>query len=294
MQGFTQDYFLKKTLLIFTILLTGLVFSQTWTPIDFDITDQDCSGSGYDELFISEVNDSPNGSYGAIEIYNPTNTTINLAGYTVRRSGDYGSGTWTWETGQAGYPNLSGNLPPGGIYLIMVGTNGNICVNTYNLSLGQNAGINGNDQIQLRKNGTVIDDVGLPNYAGYSLVRRPDAEVPKAIFSNPDWITTAQDCSGLGSHTIDNALPPTITDINRQTSTLCTTPTRVQILVADGEAPYQRSLNGGPFTAHGTGVIANLNQGNYTVIIRDANGCTVTAEFTIAPEIQTSPIILIP
>lgn len=301
---------MKNSLLIFFVLLFSVGYSQ-WQALPYITTGGDCDEiTGGGELFISEINDSPSGSYGAIEIYNPTNTTINLSNYSVRRSGDYGSGAWTWETGQAGYPNLSGNLPPGGIYLIMVGTNGNVCNNvTYNLSLGQNAGINANDQIQLRRNGITIDDVGLPNHAGYSLIRRPDAETPKAIFDNADWTTTGQNCAGLGNHTIDNVTAPEIDNISRYRDnpgqlpyTYCQTPARVRVQMNSIGSGYTYSYNlQGTATpvnmTNTTGIFSNLQEDTYilTVTVRRNTIvlCTIEVEFVITGGTQTSPIILL-
>ena len=61
---------------------------------------QDCS-----ELFISEYIEGP-GNNNAIEIYNPTNASIDLTGYSINRYGNGAtSGPDTWP--------LSGNLAPG-------------------------------------------------------------------------------------------------------------------------------------------------------------------------------------
>lgn len=286
-------------------------FSQ-WQPLAFTAL----SGGDCDEveiasdIFISDVNDSQAGSYGAIEIYNPTNATVNLSNYSVRRSGDYGSGIWAWETGQGGYPNLSGNLPPGGIYLIMVGTNGNVCNNvTYNMSLGQNAGINGNDQVQLRKNGVTIDDVGFPGSPGFSLVRKPDAEVPKAVFNSADWNITGQNCGSLGNHTINNAPVPEIDNISRYRDnpgtlpyTFCNTPTRVRVQMdtTGGGFTYSYNLQGTTTpvnVTNTTGIFSNLEEDTYTLTITIRRNnilfCTHIVSFNITGGTETSPIILL-
>jgi len=66
---------------------------------------QDCS-----ELFISEYIEGP-GNNNAIEIYNPTNASIDLTGYSINR---YGNGA---TTGPDTWP-LSGNLAPGQVITI--------------------------------------------------------------------------------------------------------------------------------------------------------------------------------
>ncbi len=47
-----------------------------------------------------------------------------------------------------------------------------------------------------------------------------------------------------------------------------------------GNSPYTYSLNGAPFVSSGN--YTNLSAGNYTVTVKDANGCTVTYTYTIA------------
>ena len=45
--------------------------------------------------------------------------------------------------------------------------------------------------------------------------------------------------------------------------------------VSGGASPYQYSVNGGAF-ATGSGTFASLTAGTYNIIVKDANGCTVT------------------
>ena len=79
---------MKKTLLLISMLFV------------ISVNAQDCS-----ELFISEYVEGP-GNNNGIEIYNPTNATIDLTGYSINR---YGNGA---TTGPDTWP-LSGNLAPG-------------------------------------------------------------------------------------------------------------------------------------------------------------------------------------
>ncbi|MDV6167500.1 T9SS type B sorting domain-containing protein [Flavobacterium sp. DG1-102-2] len=70
--------------------------------------------------------------------------------------------------------------------------------------------------------------------------------------------------------------------INANDGTITVTPT-------DGTGPYEVSINGGGFTAPAPApiVISNLADGTYTIDVRDANGCTVTApDQTIAPGVD--------
>ena len=78
----------------------------------------DCS-----ELFISEYIEGP-GNNNAIEIYNPTNASIDLTGYTINRYGNGAtSGPDTWP--------LSGNLAPGQTITIGNGQLDSVWVSTY-------------------------------------------------------------------------------------------------------------------------------------------------------------------
>ena len=79
---------------------------------------QDCS-----ELFISEYIEGP-GNNNAIEIYNPTNASIDLTGYSINR---YGNGA---TTGPDTWP-LSGNLAPGQAITIGNGQLDSVWVSTY-------------------------------------------------------------------------------------------------------------------------------------------------------------------
>ena len=78
----------------------------------------DCS-----ELFISEYVEGP-GNNNAIEIYNPTNASIDLTGYSINRYGNGAtSGPDTWP--------LSGNLAPGQAITIGNGQLDSVWVSTY-------------------------------------------------------------------------------------------------------------------------------------------------------------------
>ena len=78
----------------------------------------DCS-----ELFISEYVEGP-ANNNAIEIYNPTNASIDLTGYSINRYGNGAtSGPDTWP--------LSGNLAPGQAIAIGNGQLDSVLVSTY-------------------------------------------------------------------------------------------------------------------------------------------------------------------
>ncbi|GIV22858.1 MAG: hypothetical protein KatS3mg025_0517 [Bacteroidia bacterium] len=53
----------------------------------------------------------------------------------------------------------------------------------------------------------------------------------------------------------------------------------VNVVAGSGTAPYEYSLNGGPYQASAT--FTGLSAGSYTVTVRDANGCTISQVVTV-------------
>jgi len=124
----------------------------------------DCS-----ELFISEYIEGP-GNNNAIEIYNPTNATIDLSGYSINR---YGNGA---TSGPDSWP-LSGTITAGQAIAVGNGQLDSVWVSTYwslpvdpafYSACGQHgSGIyptpfyfNGDDAMTLEKSGNIIDIFG--------------------------------------------------------------------------------------------------------------------------------------
>jgi hypothetical protein len=134
------------------ILLTLLAMSGSW------LFAQNCS-----DLFFSEYNEGSSQNK-AVEIYNPTNSPVDLSNYKVRR---YKNGQATWDTEFL----LSGTLAP---YDVVIITNGQLVPNSFGAvdSALYNLGdlhcngdyntspfyFNGNDALTIEKlNGTIID-----------------------------------------------------------------------------------------------------------------------------------------
>ena len=128
------------------------------------INAQDCS-----ELFISEYIEGP-GNNNAIEIYNPTNTSIDLSSYTINR---YGNGS---TSGPDSWP-LSGSIAAGEAIAVGNGQIDSVWVGSYwSLPVDQafytasgihGSGIyptpfyfNGDDAMTLEKGGDIIDIFG--------------------------------------------------------------------------------------------------------------------------------------
>ena len=179
------------------------------TPFNKIISDVATNYSS--DIYISEIHDvgttadgGIGGSGGIIEIYNGTATTVNLAGYSVKRYGDIG------DASPSTTPlNLVGSIPPGGIFLLGLGNT--TCSATYDQIF--NTGFNENDEFELLKNGVVIDNVHLLfARSGYTIIRNPDAVAPKPVFNGSDWYGfELERCDNIGIHNVAVPTLPTVT-----------------------------------------------------------------------------------
>ncbi|RSK40715.1 T9SS type B sorting domain-containing protein [Mangrovimonas spongiae] len=179
---------------------------------DFDVITSECN---LGDLYISEIYDSEPGSYGIIELYNPTNTSISLDGvYDIERYGDIGNPTPSITV------PLVNSVAPQQTYIIQMGTNGNACAITPDTSAS--SGFNDNDEFKLLKNGTVIDVVEAPTERGYSIIRNANANEPQATFNSSNFtINLNESCSNLGFHTADPITDNTPAIANPVSKTVC-------------------------------------------------------------------------
>ncbi|MCZ8371109.1 DUF6359 domain-containing protein [Phocaeicola sp. KGMB11183] len=160
---------------------------------------------GTADLFISEyVEGSSFNKY--IEIYNPTDQTIDLAGYTLGMHNYSGSGEGGNDSGIKSVA-LSGTLAPKQVVIYKhskatayLGEAIAIDDNVMNF--------NGNDPVILYK-GTdnVIDYFGVDNTAfgaDKTFRRKSSVTGPSATYNADEWEATSKDdVSGLGSHTMN-------------------------------------------------------------------------------------------
>ncbi|NEU07573.1 hypothetical protein GZH53_04535, partial [Flavihumibacter sp. R14] len=95
-------------------------------------------------------------------------------------------------------------------------------------------------------------------------------------------VTISQDPTPvLAALTVDNQCD--VTEGNFEMSVALATP---------GVGPHSYSINGGAFVAHpGAFVYSGLSSGDYTVSVRDANGCTNTSTIKIYPPTYLTPIV---
>ena len=212
------------------LLSVSLLFAMS-------VNAQECS-----ELFISEYIEGP-GNNNGIEIYNPTNATIDLSTYTINR---YGNGA---TSGPDSWP-LSGSIAAGEAIAVGNGQVDSVWVSTYwSLPVDQafytacgihGSGLyptpfyfNGDDAMTLEKGGSIIDIFGKVGEdpgaawtddasAGYTdanggtwwtkrqtLVRKPS--VKQGVSVNPILFNPTLEYdslpdgtySGMGSHTCD-------------------------------------------------------------------------------------------
>ncbi|HED11997.1 MAG TPA: T9SS type A sorting domain-containing protein [Caldithrix abyssi] len=157
------------------------------------------------EIFISEYVEGD--SYNKyIELYNGTGTTIDLSVYDIQIY--YNGNTTAGST----IP-LSGTVASGATYVI-AHSSATAWSGTPNLTSGSLT-FNGNDVVELRKNGSRLDIIGTVGDASNlfqdkTLQRKSSVTSPSATYSSAEWNELALTYSGLGSHFIDEALPVTL------------------------------------------------------------------------------------
>ncbi len=217
------------------------VFSNTFTLIDQLISGCEASASTIvNDLFISEVSDSPFGSMSYVELYNATGATINFnsTNYTIRV---YNNGSTTT------YNDVvlnTGSIAQNGTYVISMGTGGPECLipggdgsyaqaniasasASINFKQGSNFNI-GHDFIGLYDASiTLLDSWGVfgdETWAtglglqgqGANFERLTAAIYPNTNYSNADWtITNWNDCpdadySSIGAYDFSTGSAPSI------------------------------------------------------------------------------------
>ncbi|MCC6599120.1 MAG: lamin tail domain-containing protein [Crocinitomicaceae bacterium] len=165
---------------------------------------------GCTELFFSEYLEGLSNNK-ALEIYNPTNFTVDLSHYSIK-SYMNGSATFTYAL------PLSGMLAAGETFLIVNSSADQTLLSLADQTGGQVATFNGNDAIQLLHDGVVIDVIGIAgidpgNNIGWAvgsgttynhdLVRKSSVTSPTTnwTYSTGQWeVYSPNDFSHAGSH----------------------------------------------------------------------------------------------
>ncbi|WP_431136185.1 T9SS type B sorting domain-containing protein [Psychroserpens mesophilus] len=232
-----------------TISMTSSGGCTGVSPTVFTQIDSDCN-LGNNEVYISEVYDSDGGSYGVIELYNPTSAVIVLDGvYQIDRYGDIGNATPSYSI------PLTGTINPFDTFIIEMGSTGNACSGLVaDLNLG--AGINENDEIILLKNSVPIDVMHTDVNIGYTFIRNSDAVAPSTTFDINEWtFSDTEDCSGLGNHSED----PISVNITQPTS---------QEVCENGNTTFSVSVDTGTYSYQWKILDAS---GNWIDVVNNAN-----------------------
>lgn len=162
---------------------------------------------GNADLFISEYVEGSTGNNKYIEIYNPTNETIDLSAYAIDLNTN-GGASWSKDgTGHSNYSELSGTIAAKST---IVYKNSNAEIYSGQATVCSAINFNGNDPVGLFKNGVLIDIIGTFNGGSadfakdVTLRRKSNVTAPSSTYDASQWETLSKDdVSGLGSHTMD-------------------------------------------------------------------------------------------
>jgi endonuclease I/chitodextrinase len=212
-----------------THAVTGLTISTTYavTVLAKDAADNksaqsqvinvvttDGTTNGLTELFFSEYVEADTGNNKAIEIVNPTSSTIDLTGYTVKKQLD-GSGNWV--NGLRLNAGAVKSINSGEVLVIINGgADNSILTNQADLVIvnvapnwGAPINFNGNDPIGLFKDDVLIDVIGTvsggtQDFAkDITLRRKSTISTPNTSYDANEWDSFAANTfNGIGSHTV--------------------------------------------------------------------------------------------
>jgi len=233
------------------------------------------SGSGFTNLFISEVYDSDGGNAWYMELYNPTSSAIDLGalGYEIDRYSEQTSSV-------SRTVDLVGIVPANSVFTLNLGDDDDCSVTTDFVESG--AGINEDDEIRLTLGGVIVDNVEAPGNIGYTILRDPAATGPTATYNAADWTTNStESCDSLGSFSsIATFSSPTISAITDASDCALLDFSVTATAGNSGALTYVWYFNDG--TASGWTTLNATNLSGYTL-----NGVT-TNNLTIASD--TNPL----
>ncbi len=98
------------------------------------------------------------------------------------------------------------------------------------------------------------------------------------------YVKDASGCTTSSPATLNAMSPLVITDVSKVDPSACVANGSLTISVSGGSAPLHYSRDN--ITYSSGNIFSNLAAGNYTVYVKDANGCTISAPATLNP---TSP-----
>ncbi len=151
-------------------------------------------------------------------------------------------------------------------------------------------------------NGSVIIEA-LGGWGGYIYtLTLPDSTVLPAQSTNTfinltqagSYIISVEDANGcIITDTFNLSIPNPPTANISTNSDICYDTgdnATIEIEVTSGEAPFEFSINGGPFQS--SNIFPNLTPGSYTIIVRDAFGCETTLPTEIiAPQLIVNTVL---
>ncbi|MBI2279681.1 MAG: gliding motility-associated C-terminal domain-containing protein [Bacteroidetes bacterium] len=140
---------------------------------------------------------------------------------------------------------------------------------------------------------TVLAFGGTPPYQ-YSWNTTPIQTTPTANNLTANnysvTITDANGCLTVGNGIVTQPTSLSLTLLNQQNvSCFGVNDGGVSVNVNGGTAPYQYSWNGGSLP--NTATVSNLSPGNYNLNLIDANGCSLTASYSISEPIVLTNVI---
>jgi len=237
----------------------------------FTVSVSNCIGGNLpSELYISELYDHVPGSYGVIELYNPTGSVINFNGnYVLERYGDVGASPADYTL------ILPGSIGPESTYLVLsYGTGEMGCSILTNADMG--TGINADDEFKLKKNNLVIDVARAPSEIGYTVIRQPDAVAPSTVFNSADWnFNGTQSCGDLGNHATETVTPAVTITTQPLNNTTCENGTASFTVVLSNPAGFTYQWK-------------RLNSAGIWVNVVNGNGYSGVASATLT----INPVIL--
>lgn len=183
------------------------VSSESSNSNSVSVTTSTPASVGDGGIFFSEYIEGS--SYNkALEIYNATDSTVNLADVTVKLYYNDGTSPGNTET-------LSGTLANAEVYVMAHSSADAAILNEADITSGV-VNFNGNDAIELYYNGNLVDIIGTVGSSAtfaqnITLVRKPEVISGDTTYTASEWNSYSEDeFSYLGSHTA-NEVPTAIT-----------------------------------------------------------------------------------
>ncbi|WP_370228172.1 endonuclease [Mesoflavibacter sp.] len=244
-----------------------------------NVSNQDCEmttnvPAGINELFFSEYIEG-SGNNKALEIANYTNSTVQLANYTLRlgsNGNSFGS--------DVSFPS-GASIAAGDVYVIVNSGLSLGCESEADYTNNTITGFNGNDAIGLFKNGTLIDIIGEEGNSSTfaqntTLVRKSTITNPTTSFSLSEWDSYLQDtCDSLGQPTLSTS------NFEKSTFKIYPNPIKGNTLNADVKSTtsYQiydilgKKILSGTVTTNNKKInVSSLKKGIYILKLETSNG----------------------